>query len=600
MQNQEIAQIYTEKIIFYNQKLNKAKKLNRLYAILRGLTFIVTVLLLVFLYNLGNVFICTTVGLFLIIFLFLIKKNIKIQEEIKYLKEILKINQNELKNLNGDISNFNSGLQFIDSDHKFSYDLDIFGEGSIFQSINRTSTLIGTNLLATWFQNPLLEKNKILERQNSVKELTNQIDWRQNYTALGNIYNDDFDDNTNLNKLQQVTNYYYGKKFFKIIIYLLPSLMFVSALMSFLSIVPTSVPVFVFVLQASIVGINIKKSNEIHLKVSKKINLFHKYELLIKEIENLNLDSEAINLLKQKIKTKGKTASYNINQLRNFSKSFDNRLNILFILFVEGLTLWDIQCGYRIEKWQYDFKDEIEKWINLIGEFDTLNSLANFSFNNPKYCYPTIIENSDFKFVLKQGGHPLINHENRINNDFFINKYGFITIVTGANMAGKSTFLRTIGLNIILGMTGSVVCAEEFELTPIQLFTSVRTSDSIQKNESYFFAELKRLKLIIDNLKNNEKLFVIIDEMLRGTNSKDKHLGSAIMIRQLFNLKAVGLVATHDIELGKMIDEFPDNIQNKRFEVDIKNDDLFFDYKIKEGISKNLNAIFLMKKMGIE
>jgi len=597
MQNQK--QVYLENIKLFSEKLSKSKKLNILYSIFRGIVFITAIVLAIFLHNLGALFILGILVFFTLIFLILVKKNLKIQNEINYFKEIIKINELELNSLEGNISSFNSGKQFINTEHKFSYDLDIFGEGSIFQLINRTCTFSGINLLANWFENPLKEKNKIIERQNSVKDLINEITWRQNFTALGNLYKDDFDDNTNLNKLQETTNHYFGKKFYQSIIYILPAITFFTILLNLFSIIPISIPILMYVIQMFIVGINIKKSNEIHHKVSRKINLFHKYELLIKEIENLNTESETINLLKSKIKTNGKTASYNINQLRNLAKNFDNRLNLLFIIFVEGLTLWDIQCGYRIEKWQKNFNTEIEKWISLIAEFDALNSLSNFAYNNSEYCFPKILETKNFNFNLKHGGHPLISSENRINNDFSINNYSFITIVTGANMAGKSTFLRTIGLNLILGMIGSVVCAKEFEFTPIQLFTSVRTNDSIQKNESYFFAELKRLKIIIDTLKNGENLFIIIDEMLRGTNSKDKHLGSYAMIKQLFNLKAVGLVATHDIELGKMQEEFPQNIKNKRFEVDIKNNELFFDYKIKDGISQNLNAIFLMKKMGI-
>jgi DNA mismatch repair ATPase MutS len=166
-------------------------------------------------------------------------------------------------------------------------------------------------------------------------------------------------------------------------------------------------------------------------------------------------------------------------------------------------------------------------------------------------------------------------------------------------MAGKSTFLRTVGVNMILALCGSSVCANKFKISPIELHTSIRTSDSVQKNESYFYAELKRLKVIIDRMKNGEKLFVIIDEMLRGTNSKDKHYGSQALIEQLIRLNGSGLLATHDIALGELAEKYPDNVRNFRFEVEIKNNELVFDYKLKNGISQNLNATFLMKKMGI-
>ena len=205
----------------------------------------------------------------------------------------------------------------------------------------------------------------------------------------------------------------------------------------------------------------------------------------------------------------------------------------------------------------------------------------------------------DFILKIKEGGHPLISSKKMVSNDFSIEGLHKISIITGANMAGKSTFLRTVGINMILGAMGTPVCAKEMSFSPIQIFTSVRTNDSLQKNESYFYAELMRLKKITDSLKAGNKLFVIIDEMLRGTNSKDKHNGSYKLIKQLLKYKTAGLVATHDIQLGKLIEEHPNNISNKRFEVEIINDEVVFDYKIKDGISQNLNASFLMKKYGI-
>ena len=223
---------------------------------------------------------------------------------------------------------------------------------------------------------------------------------------------------------------------------------------------------------------------------------------------------------------------------------------------------------------------------------------GNFSYNNSNYTFPEISD-AEFYLSIKEGGHPLLYKDQRINNDFSVTDLKKITIVTGANMAGKSTFLRTIGVNMVLGMTGSPVCAEKFVFSPIEIFTSVRTNDSLHKNESYFYAELMRLKKITDTLKSGKKLFIILDEMLKGTNSKDKHIGSYALIEQLIKLNASGLAATHDIQLGKLAEKYPNNISNKRFEVEIINDELVFDYKLKDGISQNLNASFLMKKYGI-
>ncbi len=271
---------------------------------------------------------------------------------------------------------------------------------------------------------------------------------------------------------------------------------------------------------------------------------------------------------------------------------------MVFAFISNGLFLWDIQWIYQLEKWQQAFKDDFAQWFSTIYQFDMLESLANHNYNHPSFVVPEFTD-GEFQLEMTEGAHPLIDEKQRIGNDFHIQSSKYITIVTGANMAGKSTFLRTVGVNLILGMAGVSICAEKFKFTPTDLHTSVRTNDSLQKNESYFFAELKRLQEIIEEIKSGQKPFVIIDEMLRGTNSKDKHLGSKALIEQLVALQTSGLVATHDIELGKLLDEYPNELQNKRFEVETVDNKLVFDYKIKSGISQNLNATFLMKKMGI-
>ena len=260
--------------------------------------------------------------------------------------------------------------------------------------------------------------------------------------------------------------------------------------------------------------------------------------------------------------------------------------------------LWDILQSRRLDRWRGIYKDYLEKWFETLSCFDALNSLACFSFNNPGFIFP---EPVDTAFVLKAEdcGHPLILEDSRINNPIGLEGWKQFIIVTGANMAGKSTYLRTVAVNFILAMTGAPVCASKFVFSPAEIFTSIRTRDNLLQNESYFFAELKRLKAIIDELDSGTQLFIILDEILKGTNSKDKQMGSLALLKQLIRYNATGLIATHDLSLGSLIEEFPENIRNKRFEVEIENDNLVFDYTLKDGISRNLNATFLMKKMGI-
>jgi DNA mismatch repair ATPase MutS len=227
-----------------------------------------------------------------------------------------------------------------------------------------------------------------------------------------------------------------------------------------------------------------------------------------------------------------------------------------------------------------------------------LSSFAGFAFNHPTSVYP---EFSDAAFVFKANNlkHPFISDEVSVGNDVKFTGWQQFHIVTGANMAGKSTYLRTVGINMILAMTGCPVLADEFLLTPAELFTGIKTSDSLQDGESYFFAELKRLEMMIRRLEKKEPMFIILDEILRGTNSADKQKGSKALISQLVKLGASGMIATHDLTLGELATVFKNHVINKRFEVETENNELVFDYKLKEGISQNLNASFLMKKMGI-
>jgi len=266
--------------------------------------------------------------------------------------------------------------------------------------------------------------------------------------------------------------------------------------------------------------------------------------------------------------------------------------------FLNSLFLWDIRCVYKLWKWHKQNHKKLADWLNVVAEIDALISLANFSNNQPDFIFPKI-HDGGFSFHAKKLGHPLLKADKRVCNDLEINGWSKVIIVTGANMAGKSTFLRTVGVNLILGRLGAPVCAEEMTLTPISIYTNMRTTDSLLKDESYFFAELKRIKAVLDRLQNGERIFVILDEMLKGTNSVDKLNGSKELIRKLVEFKSISLIATHDLKLAEMEDEFPQRIFNKCFEIKIENDELVFDYLLSDGVTKTMNATFLMKKMGI-
>jgi DNA mismatch repair ATPase MutS len=250
---------------------------------------------------------------------------------------------------------------------------------------------------------------------------------------------------------------------------------------------------------------------------------------------------------------------------------------------------------YRIENWVDTYKNNVEKWFEVITFFDAHNSYGNYIFNHTEYVFPKIIkQNTTIKTVSL--GHPLLKKEKRVDNDFMIEDNQFF-IITGANMAGKSTFLRTVSLSIVMSNVGLPVCAKKFDYQPIKLITSMRTDDSLSEDTSYFFSELKRLKFIVEAIKK-ERYFIILDEILKGTNSKDKAIGSKKFVEKLVKSKATGIIATHDLSLCEIASELP-QVKNHFFDAQIINDELYFDYSFKEGICKNMNASFLLKKMAI-
>ena len=366
------------------------------------------------------------------------------------------------------------------------------------------------------------------------------------------------------------------------------------------------------------------KITKIQAVYGKKLQILGTYAGLLKLMEAQPMQCNLLKRIKEEIGGEQRKASLAISRLSKLMNELDQRNNVFMYVILNGLFFWELRQIMRIETWKEQYAHELPHWLSALGQMDALNSLATFAYNHPDYSYPTLLDKADMiaakvnissntkkadtentgnntRFMLraKALGHPLMHRDRCVRNDIDMEKRPFFIIITGANMAGKSTYLRTIGINYLLACTGMPVCAEEMEAYPARLITSLRTSDSLTDNESYFFAELKRLKLIIDKLQSGEELFIILDEILKGTNSMDKQKGSFALIKQFMALQANGIIATHDLLLGTLIDLFPENICNYRFEADITDNELTFSYRLRPGVAQNMNACFLMKKMGI-
>jgi DNA mismatch repair ATPase MutS len=593
---QNIKESYQSKLEQFTVGYENANKKIRNISMLRVSTFLVGVILIYLASSYSALHVIIVAAVFFPAFIGSVMWHVRAHKQKDELQRLQTINRNELEALDGKYSQFDSGEEFPDEDHHFAGDLDIFGTGSIFQYLNRSSTIIGKTLLASWFLNPEKDVEIIKARQKAVTDLNSRVDWRQKFQSVGMWMSESSDDKQGiLDWLKKPIDF--KKGIFTFLIYSMPFISTFMLVMLFTGYVNFQLFTIYMLIPLGIAFSQVRKIGIKHELVSRKSELLHKYSKLIGLIESEHFNSSTLIAHQNSLKTEHH-ASTAIQKLSKIVNALDARLNIFGWLFLNYFILWDILQARRLEQWRENNRDHVPVWFDVLSEIDALNSLGCFAYNHPGFILPEPVENT-FKLEAKDCGHPLINPQVRVDNP--VNFYGWdqFVIITGANMAGKSTYLRTVAVNFILAMIGAPVCAREFRFSPASVFTSIRTKDNLLQNESYFFAELKRLKAIIDELEKGHRLFIVLDEILKGTNSKDKQSGSKALLKQLIRYGSSGLIATHDLALGDLINEYPDNIRNMRFEVEIVDDELIFDYKLKDGISRNLNATFLMKKMGI-
>ncbi|MDU1889210.1 MAG: hypothetical protein E6767_00850 [Dysgonomonas sp.] len=544
----------------------------------------------------GNTLLLVSViGLSIVLFLFLMKYHNRLFIKKRYCELLIQNAENELKGIDYDFSAFDGAPEKADASHSFSYDLDLFGNHSFFQSINRTVTSLGKDKLTDTLLYPFERKEDIIAQQEAIKELSKNPRLLNYFRARGQMSETEDLDIHNFSQQFLQTKLLSGSKW-RFMKYIAPITFFTAIVLNTIGLVPVSVVGMCWVI---LFGLSLLSLKDIAKKMSlfeKKLATLDTYSKLFKIIENEEFHSSLLKELQQDVKD-GQYASVAIHQLKSHSNNLDQSSNILGLLVLNPVLFWNVIFSVKIEKWIGEHKNNIVDWFKVLAKFDSLVSLAVFSYNNPSYVYPEVSET----FMLKGEnlGHPLLNRNVCVPNDIDIEKHPYFLVVTGANMAGKSTYLRTIGLNLVLACSGAPVCATAMTFYPFHLVTNLRTSDSLTDNESYFFAELKRLKMIIDRLQSGEQLFIILDEILKGTNSEDKQKGSIALMKQLVSLAGNGIIATHDLLLGNLEKEFPEAIKNYRFEADIKDEQLSFTYKIREGVAQNMNASFLMKKMGI-
>lgn len=589
---------YTQRIDETLRQLSQTKtQINRI-SLLRVLLFVAGFGGLILFYHSGTWAVVLTVCCTFLPFFILVKVHNRLYFRKEQLETQLKLNQDELEGLEGDYSAFDEGSEFVDAGHPYSYDLDLFGRKSLFQALGRTCTHIGKQTLATWMQHYLTEKTAIETRQESIRDMSRRMEFREAFRVTGSINRGADSDEEEISRWSQTPSVLQHLWWVKLCLWAVPGINILLLALGLLHILSLSWFGMMFTVFVILSFGLIQRVTLIQESYGKKLKTLNRYARLITLAKGETWQAPALRELTDKLDIDGHSPAEALMQLSKELDRLDLRNNQLLYVILEGSMFFQLRQIVRIERWKARYGKYLMGWLEAVGELDALCSLGTFAYNHPAYTYPTIT-NQPFCFLARNMGHPLMPEAQCVKNDATIPSRPYFLIITGANMAGKSTYLRTIGVNYLLACMGCPVCCESLTLYPAQLITSLRTTDSLSDNESYFFAELKRLKRIIDLLDEGQELFIILDEILKGTNSADKQKGSLDLIRQFMRLKADGIIATHDLLLGTLADQFPEYIRNYCFEADIKDNELTFSYRLREGVAQNMNACFLMRKMGI-
>jgi len=517
----------------------------------------------------------------LVLFFLLIvrHKNISLQRQIAKAK--ININEQEIAFLEHRTLFADNGKEFAIPNHPFAHDLDVLGEGSLYQYLNRTHTFLGKKLLAKRMLSPT--PLSIEATQQEIKALTPNLGWRQNFMAHTSLINDSAAFYQHLAQWVAAPTPVLPR-YVRFLLWGLPVLLLSTLLLGYgweneilksLSHLLITVNLVVFL---SFIG----KMTKEKLGFERAYAMLYAFKQCIEQIET-------------HFPEKDKGASKQIAQLSRLLDDLDSVSNILVSVPLNIFSFYHLHRYQALLQWKRAHAGEIMDWFEQVAETEVLCSFANYSYNHPDFAYPTL--NKEYRIHFEAMGHPLIPDTQRICNDITLDE-GHFVILTGSNMSGKSTFLRSLGVNMLLCQMGLPVCAHKADLHPLPLLVSMRLSDSLNEGQSYFFAEINRIQQIVEQLQQ-ERCIVLLDEVLRGTNSEDKQYGTVKIIERLLSLKALGIVATHDITVCQLANHYPTQLQNLCFESMIVEGELRFDYRLREGVCQNKNATFLMKKLGI-
>ncbi|RVU00250.1 DNA mismatch repair protein MutS [Mucilaginibacter limnophilus] len=534
----------------------------------------------------------------LAIFAWLVSQQSGFERERDYYLGLSKVNQNEIASISHKGNLYSNGVQFQDEKHFYTSDLDIFGNASLFQLMNRAATVPGNRKLAAWLSSPA-DKETILLRQEAVKELSVKKNWKAEMQTLLLFAN-----TADANELSRLITYLNnpvdipGEKWLKKYFNIAPFIMAAAVTLAFFVGEFKIVALLIGVLHGQFVLSRQKHVRKAELIVGKIGATLAAYARTFKKAEDEQWQSAYCQNISVQLKEKQTSAQ--IKELSRLVNNFNARLNMLVGTVLNLFFLWDLKQIIAIEDWKRSNRQNLEDAFEVIAGLEALISIAGLHINYPEWTIPHIADGDGYTFTATQIAHPLISAEKRVANSYQLIDTHKIDIITGSNMAGKSTFLRTIGINTVLALSGAPVCAKAMEVSVINIISYMRIKDSLNESTSTFKAELDRLQMLLGAVETVPKVFFLIDEMLRGTNSVDKYLGSKAVIEQLIAKNAVGMVATHDLQIAQLEKKYPGYVRNYYFDIQVIDGEMLFDYKLKHGECKTFNASLLLKRIGIE
>jgi DNA mismatch repair ATPase MutS len=592
-----VFQFYSEKKVAYTQQANSFTQRYDWFSWVRLGIFFVAIGIFIFIASQSWIWAIGFAFLFLFFFTQFVFWHLSLKKQSAYYQRLAEINQKELQLLDFDFCTFDKGEDFLHSEHPYSTDLDIFGNYSFFQYTNRTSTTLGRQHLATMLSQPA-PYAEIIERQTALQELATKTTWRQHFQAIGATTTTQNKHLHLLLRWLEMPNFVLNNRWLNLALYILPCISIFGTLYVTFNGLGTVAELLVLLPAGYTLARCAGKTTETHQYTTEAQEILTQYSSLIKCIETETMTTPKLVRLKEALLQDKSLASTKIQRLAYIITQLNVRFNV-FAIVLNLFGLWELQWVYRLEQWKDANNLHLAAWFATLQEFDALISLAATVQNNPDWTFPTIEVEGN---VIESDalGHPLIPTQRRVSNSFSSPTQGHLKLLTGSNMAGKSTFLRTVGLNIVLSMTGMSVCARRMTLPILQVYTSMRTQDDLGESTSAFYAELKRLKTVIEAVEQQQHCYFLLDEILKGTNSTDRHTGSKALIQQLIQTKGAGIVATHDLELGSMEATANGTIENLCMEVAVQDYHLAFDYTVYKGVSKSFNATYLMREMGIK